>query len=57
MTTLKTTKHRILGGFVAGVIALALTSWAPAGSDPVLVAGSAVANSILWGAVIVGVLR
>lgn len=50
-------KRRILGGIVAGVIALALTSWTTAGADPVLQAGSTVANSILWGAVILGVLR
>ena len=51
------TRNRILGGVFAGIIALACTTYTDVGACSVDKAASAIANSIIWGAVIVGLLR
>ena len=55
--TASNVKRRIVNGVCAGIIALFFTTHVGPGGVPIEVAGSAIANSILWGAVIVGVLR
>ena len=51
------TRNRLVAGVLVGIIALACTTYTDVGACSVDKAASAIANSIIWGAVIVGILR
>jgi hypothetical protein len=54
---METTGKRLIHGAVALIIAIACTTYVERTGTPVEVAGSAIANSIIWGAVIIGLLK
>ncbi len=54
---METAFKRMIHGALALVIAIACTTYVERTGAPVEIAGSVIANSIIWGAVIIGLLR